>query len=175
MDDDKPLPEDAFDFAYDDFCREGYDELATGTLQAEEQLKLLYKLVVGRHHNQQVCGRWFTQQEVAARLGGLSQSYVSQIENGLTALAEDIAEYATAAGLIVRFDVRSAVDGTVIDLKEMGLDHQMAPDPPMIFDPSDAVKPKRSHRPKLPKLPKHPEAPGRSEAGAAPERPTMAV
>lgn len=111
--------EHMFDFLSDphEFEGNGFNELELSKQVHHEALDLYLKLIRGRSHNESVTGKRgvFSQKSVGRRMGGVSQSYVSQLENGLVDLVGTLSAYAVAAGLNVQYRVSSAVDGGDID------------------------------------------------------------
>lgn len=120
--------ENRHEFTADDFDFEtmeqehlGFDELALSSVLSKEKRDLLVKLLAGRLHNQEVSANQhaFTQAEIAKRMGGLSQPYVSQLENGMVDLVGALTNYALAAGLEVSYRVVSAVDRHKFEVPEV--------------------------------------------------------
>ncbi|BDR53748.1 hypothetical protein KIM372_16550 [Bombiscardovia nodaiensis] len=105
-----------------DFNQHGFDEKELAAVLAKEEIALLAKLVAGRQHNQSLRSkegeRDFNQAAVAQRMGAVSQAYVSQLENGLVSLVGKVTRYARAAGLVVHYEVSSALDGQPIAGKQ---------------------------------------------------------
>ncbi|BDR55332.1 hypothetical protein KIMH_14430 [Bombiscardovia apis] len=105
-------------FAELDFEQHGFDEKELAAVLAKEESSLLAKLVEGRQYNSRLREKEgahdFNQADIAGRMGAVSQAYVSQLENGLVSLVGKVTRYARAAGLVVHYEVSSALDGQSI-------------------------------------------------------------
>ena len=101
----------------DEFKENGFDELELSRQLSAERLSLLVRIVKGRYYNKTASGKphAFTEKAIGRRMGGVSQTYVSHIERGLVDLVNTLTNYANAAGLIIAYEVSSAVDGQVIE------------------------------------------------------------
>jgi hypothetical protein len=113
----------AEDFDFDAIEQEnlGFDELALSSELSQEKRELLIKLLAGRLHNREISMNRdaFTQAGIARRMGGLSQPYISQLENGLVDLVGTVTSYALAAGLKVSYRVTSAIDQREIQIPKV--------------------------------------------------------